>query len=319
MKKTTLIEDGKWYKGNLHCHSTVSDGELDYRTLIKEYKNRGYSFLCLSEHNKYTNYENENTNDFITIPGFEGNIDMPDEDWRVFHYNAFLGTDKMVSEAKKPQYKHMEDIPVSAYENEETIKNVIDDLVDRGYMVMFNHPHWSTVELEDIINLKNIFGVEVYNHCSEWLENMGESNIIWESMLRRGKRIYGTATDDNHNRFDINGVMCDSFGGFIVVKAEELTRNSIMESIEKGSFYASTGPEIEEFYIEDNIVHFKCSPVQRIYLNGCRRQIQIKISQNNADDLTEFSAPLQGTEKFVRIECIDSKGKKAYTNAIFID
>ena len=39
---------GLWFKGNLHSHTTVSDGKLTPKQLVYLYKNRGYSFLALT-------------------------------------------------------------------------------------------------------------------------------------------------------------------------------------------------------------------------------------------------------------------------------
>ena len=40
-----------WWKGNLHTHSLWSDGD-DYQEMIVEwYKEQGYHFLALSDHN----------------------------------------------------------------------------------------------------------------------------------------------------------------------------------------------------------------------------------------------------------------------------
>ncbi|MBR2585539.1 MAG: hypothetical protein IKE64_08950 [Thermoguttaceae bacterium] len=41
----------RWYKGNIHCHSQWSDGEDLPEVMVSEYKNRGYQFFCLSDHN----------------------------------------------------------------------------------------------------------------------------------------------------------------------------------------------------------------------------------------------------------------------------
>jgi hypothetical protein len=40
-----------WYKGNLHTHSYWSDGNQFPEVILKRYKNRGYDFVALSDHN----------------------------------------------------------------------------------------------------------------------------------------------------------------------------------------------------------------------------------------------------------------------------
>lgn len=313
--KTTFFSEGNWYKGNLHCHSTLSDGDLTIEQLQEAYKNKGYHFLSHSEHDFFSNFEHMNQEDFILLPSSEVGIRMPKDDYRVYHLHVILGTDEQVKHATREPLAHMQRIVWEPFQDYSTVQAFIDDMVARGNIVMFNHPHWSIVEWEDLIELDNLFAIEVYNHCSAWQENMGDSSVFWDSLLRRGKKLWGTATDDNHNRIPLDSPYNDSFGGWVVVKAKELTRNAIVDALLKGSFYSSTGPEIYDFRLEGNEVIFECSPVERIYLNGDGRQHQAVIGEN----VTELRKKLNGTEKYIRIECVDKFGKRAYTNPIYLD
>ena len=56
MKPATKMfsETGSWYKGNLHSHTTNSDGRLTPEQSAAYYREHGYSFLCFSEHDYYT-------------------------------------------------------------------------------------------------------------------------------------------------------------------------------------------------------------------------------------------------------------------------
>ena len=46
----------RWYKGNLHSHTTNSDGVWTPEQSAKNYRDAGYSFLCFSDHDLYTDY-----------------------------------------------------------------------------------------------------------------------------------------------------------------------------------------------------------------------------------------------------------------------
>ena len=39
----------RWYKGNLHAHTTVSDGRMTPEECIALYQSKGYDFLALTE------------------------------------------------------------------------------------------------------------------------------------------------------------------------------------------------------------------------------------------------------------------------------
>ena len=73
MKKTTFIQDGNFYKGNIHTHTTRSDGRLPPEVVISEYRKRGYNFLILTEHNRYTDLKGYDSGNFILLPGMEIN------------------------------------------------------------------------------------------------------------------------------------------------------------------------------------------------------------------------------------------------------
>ena len=65
-------KEGNWYKGNLHSHTTISDGMLTPEESVKLYRENGYSFLCLSEHEIFTDFREQfNTENFIILPGIE--------------------------------------------------------------------------------------------------------------------------------------------------------------------------------------------------------------------------------------------------------
>ena len=43
-------EKGKWYKGNLHTHTTASDGQYTPEETMNLYRRLGYDFLALTDH-----------------------------------------------------------------------------------------------------------------------------------------------------------------------------------------------------------------------------------------------------------------------------
>ena len=89
MKFTNFIEDGIWLKGNLHTHTTNSDGELPPERVVRAYRERGYQFLCLSDHNIFTAYPQFNEKDkFVMIPGFELSIHNDKSPEKVMHVNV---------------------------------------------------------------------------------------------------------------------------------------------------------------------------------------------------------------------------------------
>ena len=158
--------------------------------------------------------------------------------------------------------------------------------------------------------------MEIYNHGSNSVGVFEYDIQAYDLMLRAGKRIFCSMTDDNHNK-NPYGKYTDSFGGFNMIKAPELTYGAIIHALEKGTFYASQGPEIYDLYLEDGAVHIKCSPVKGIsYVAGVRRNA----ARFGYDGyLTEASFLVDPGDVFFRISIVDSQGRHADTQAYFLD
>ena len=67
-----------WLKGNLHSHSTNSDGRVSPQERVDGYVNQGYDYLCVSDHNNITFVETLTCpEDFTLIQGAELHPDNP--------------------------------------------------------------------------------------------------------------------------------------------------------------------------------------------------------------------------------------------------
>lgn len=294
MNKNGFLGKREWYKGNLHCHTTESDGCLTPEKVVELYKNNGYQFLCISDHEKYADYRGElNQENFIVLPGAESSVNLVDpgkeilmrrdtdkekmtrEDWliqrnkikcvrKTHHIHGILGSIVMQEQVKCKKFEKVEDLPVAVYENlwngKKVAQKQIDEFRDRGCLVMYNHPLWSKVRTDEYIDLQGLWAIEIYNHSTVLDSGLGVDTRDWDSILETGKQIFGVASDDSHNTPPIP----DSCGGWVVVNAEELTHESIIKNLSIGNFYSSSGPEIYDWGIRNGIAYVECSEAERI-------------------------------------------------------
>ena len=65
MKKYLLPPEGNWYKANLHCHTSVSDGCFSPERVKEEYKKRGYSIVAYTDHQLMVNHSYLADEDFL--------------------------------------------------------------------------------------------------------------------------------------------------------------------------------------------------------------------------------------------------------------
>ena len=94
--KILLDKNKKFYKGNMHCHSTLSDGTFTPEELKAMYKGKGYSFLAITDHEHVNNNSYLDDEDFLTITSAEYAIkEFPKEstlvnlNMKVCHLNIY--------------------------------------------------------------------------------------------------------------------------------------------------------------------------------------------------------------------------------------
>lgn len=159
--------------------------------------------------------------------------------------------------------------------------------------------------------MKGYHAVEVYNSGCENLCHAGHAEIYWDYLLRRGIKVLATASDDTHHPQD-------TCGGWIWVKAREKTYPAIMEALFDGQFYASNGPAITDFGMDNNEVYVSCSECREIHF--VTYPVRGKSFFARPDEsLTTASYTRKGNEKYIRIECIDHTGHTAWTNPIYFE
>ncbi len=231
---------GLWIKGNLHTHSMNSDGRLTAEQVVELYYVNGYGLLSITDHEKLTKFS---TDKLVLVPGFETSV----KGTRLnYDYHVVL--------------LNVEDV-----DHVQKLRNSIEELLDftfeSGGLAFIAHPYWSSLTVEDLISLEHYLGVEVYNTGCDVECAKGFSMIHWDGVLVTGKPIYGLAVDDAHRYLT---PPIDALGGWIWVKTEMPSVESILYSLEKGLFYSSMGPTVEEFSYKSDVIEARFTPVRRI-------------------------------------------------------
>lgn len=314
--------EGRFYKGNLHTHSTRSDGRLSPEEVSKRYKDRGYDFIALTDHHIYTDMPELESDDFLVLPGAELALsksmknaysDM-DDHGLTYHFVVIkhdYKTQNFVPHDYKEEYDY--DVPEGA-DTKDVARKIYRYYLDRGNFVVLAHPEWSRAYDCDCDGFDDIIGVEVYNtHCDK-SRYCGYSEHQWDYCLRRGYPMWGLATDDCHYKGN------EAFGGWVCVKSETLSRESIAKSLVEGRFYSSTGPDFNELYMKDGIVNIKCSPVKRIALiTYNNRGTVLEALENQLFTQEKIELPKKGKTLYFRVVLEDEQGKQAWSNPVYIE
>ena len=337
MRYNLFPEEGMFYKANLHAHTNISDGKLTPVEMRDLYRDHGYSILAITDHEIMMDHTDLSQPGFLMINGYEIYLRERQDAGRIAkncHINLIAKTPTELRQiAVDPKYLHyiekngikVEDIPrvgeiCDRHYCARDINRIIKTATENGYLVAYNHPSWSLETVEEFGKYEGMYAMEVVNYGSS-LEGFPENDAwAYDQMLRLGKNIWCLANDDNHNKFPVGHPACDSFGGFNMIKARELTYEAVIEALEKGHFYASMGPTIEELYIENNELHVKCSPATSI----AARMLGRATPRGTAfapvgETITEGVIPLQKADTYIRVEVTDVHGKKAFTHAYMLE
>ena len=336
MKRYLLPEKGNFYKANMHMHSTVSDGKLSPEEIKRAYMEKGYSIVAYTDHEVLVPHTELSDKDFLAITAAELAFNLYHVDGgypyvKTYHLNFYSKTpDKWVLPIWDPDLlldcvkDKIPEVQKSVkYKREYGIEKVNEAIATAkadGFFVGYNHPTWSLQDYTDYANLQGIWGIECHNTASLRV-GLVETDRPWNDLLANGNMLFPLAADDAHTAEDC-------FGGWITVKAENLEYTTVIDALERGDFYASTGPEIFELSIEDGIVHVRCSPVREIrWSTECRfagnemakdglmteADLDIRLYLQHKTYTSPFRKP------FVRFTLVDENGRLAYTRAYSLE
>ncbi len=183
-----------------------------------------------------------------------------------------------------------------------------------------NHPNFHyAIGLDDMIALERERFFEVYNGHPQ-VQNLGDSTHMsteemWDliniAYFNDNKPLmYGLATDDAHH-YHVKGKKWSNAGrGWIMVHATDLSPRALIEAMEDGEFYASTGVILEEIFFDGKTLNVRVVPEA-----NTSYQIEFvgyKQGENSTETLAEIkgdfaSFTLEDDVQFVRCRIISSQ------------
>ena len=334
MKKYLLPQTGNYYKANLHCHTNVSDGALSPVEVKEKYKANGYSVVAFTDHDILIPHPELNDDEFLALNGTEVKIGEkghcefkflkechlcmialdPDNIFQPCFYPSRHVEANLEEYKKNAEFVGYLDTKYTKY-SPEAINKMIKTFKDAGFFVTYNHPTWSMETYDQYSYYHGMDAMEIVNNSCCVLGQPEYNDRVYDEMLRIGNKIYCVGADDNHNK---NADSDDSFGAYVMIKAEALEYKKITDALVKGDFYASQGPEIKELYFEDSEIFVTCSDAEYIaFTTEGRRSRRLVAKDGKA--LNAGSFKVLPDDGFVRITITDKNGKKAYTSAYFTD
>jgi len=310
-----LLENrGNWYKGNLHMHTTMSDGDLTPEEAIERYRKAGYDFIALTDHRQ----ENPDwqDDDFLVLTGAEYDTGDPASSMPVYHILG-IGMERIPELRYRESYESRRPWPPA--------QEIINAIRAAGGLAVLAHPAWSVMDPEEMLSLHGFSAAEIYNTNSGLPNHPGraDSSLYFDIWAKNGKLVNAMAGDDSHS---YTGEECRSW---IMLNAPDLTERAVMEALHSGDYYSTQGPQIYDLELEDEQISIEFSDdVETVVFmsNSPWGWNNVQTFDPARSTFASYRHAAAGKrvhtanyvagrqERYVRVELIGRNGEKAWTS-----
>jgi hypothetical protein len=303
----TTLDISTFQRGNIHTHSNWSDGDRHPRDVYTWYRNHGFAFVALTDHNTRASpqtFKALEKQSFVIIAGEE--LTMTVQRTRV-HVNG-LCTKKTIGGGKHPSVRS-------------ALVHAIEYVHAQNGIALINHPNFDwALTADDIHNAKGAELLEIYSSHPH-VPHAGDAShpsqeAIWESLLDQGENIGGVAVDDAHyfNTDKTNTTNPAKPGmGWVEVFVPTTDRNAICEALRTKQLYASSGASLSRIRITaDSFSVWPKEDGAIVEFIGDGGKV---FGKKDPGKDRETTYALLGTERYVRARITLPDGRKAWTQA----
>lgn len=298
MDNLDFSRPGSFYRGNLHTHSTRSDGSHAPEAVCRAYEREGYDFLVMTDH-------------------FMAAYDYPVTDTRPYRTSDFttiIGAELHAPQTEVGETWHIKSIGLpfdfEPLRDGETGPEIARRAHEAGAFIGIVHPSWYGLTHNDAHQIPFAHAVEIYNHGSAVEVDRGHDWPFLDVLLNEGWRLSGYAVDDAHR------LTHDCFGGWVMVQAEANEPELLLDALKAGRYYSSQGPLIHDITVDDEHINVRCSPASIVSVQG-RGSRAVYVQGDGLE-----SARLERrrfTDCWFRVTVTAADGKKAWSNPYWPD
>lgn len=301
MHNLPFDKPGRFWKGNLHTHSTLSDGALTPEEVCRRYREAGYDFLALTEH---------------FLPSY-GYVIADTRPYRTDGFTTIIGGELHAGKLVNGERWHIVAVGLpfdfAQPTDQETGPEIARRAVDAGAFVAIAHPNWYSLQEADAHSLDFVHAVEIFNGIAVDANDKYDSWQLMDILTEQGHRFHAYAADDAH----FTDRYADFNLGWVQVKSESREPDALVAALKAGHFYSSTGPLIHDLQLSPQaILSVRCSPADRIYAIGTGSKAQ-RVWGNG---LGEAQLDLSGLNSpWFRVVVRDKRGGRAWSNPIWLE
>ena len=342
----------RWYKGNTHTHTFNTDGDSSPIDVVRFYRDQGYNFLILSDHDAITPTDGLNAIFGTAERSVNSRTSLPFHPFLLISghelTDAFIDSPKGVD----PKFRDLsrKEIHLTAIGVREvvprqqgasvvdTIQRNVDAIRRAGGLPIINHPNfvWSLTSA-DLKAVARAPLVEIMNGHMQ-TNNFGGGDrpsveAMWDDVLSAGVTMYGVAADDAHffKTPPLPNAHSAPGRAWIMVRATRLSTETILQAMERGDFYASTGVELAAYTVDAKGITLQVAAHgqsrYRISFigSGGRTLRETSVTPALPEGAVSLGAARRaepvtyafvGNEGYVRVKIVDSNGLMAWTQPV---
>jgi len=323
-----------WYKGIVHAHANWGVPQLPTTSpdvVVRWYREHNYNFVSITDLNYYTPTEGlkalfDAPGRFLVVPGTEASKD-PIQPGNKIVDTIGLGVHSAVES------------PTG-----DTVSAVLDSeakaIRRAGGLPIAAHPNLtyalSAADLAASDKTSSPRFFEVWN-TEPGMNNLGgggkpSTEQIWDEVLSGGRVMYGTAVDDCHHFYEFiasretRSPLSNPGKAWIMVRAPELSVKAIIDAMNRGDFYATTGVVLASYEVTSTAIRIGLDDSTRDLgwsLPGANPQLYRTEFIGKSGEVLKVDESLKpfyqfsGKELYVRARITSSDAQMAWTQPIF--
>jgi hypothetical protein len=288
-----------------------SDGDSTPDEVARWYREHGYQFVVITDHNFLTSVDGLNAlhgadDQFLVVKGEEI---TESSSGKPIHING-LDVNTRVP-------------PQGGASVVDVVQRNVDAIRQANGIPHINHPNFGwAITGEELRQVRNFRLLEIFNG-HPLVNNLGGGGVpgmeeVWDALLSNGTLVNGIAVDDAHTFKDPGNPNVPGPGrGWVVVRAPRLEARALLDSLERGNFYASTGVELLDYRADVREVAVSVKPTTfskyRIQFIGKGGRLLRESVEPTATYV------IRGDEGYVRARVLESNGRFAWCQPILVN
>ena len=299
------MSDLRWFKGNTHTHTNNSDGDAPLENVVRWYREHGYDFVVVTDHNRLTDVSGVQGPGFTVIPGVEYSASS---EGRPVHINA-------LNASALPEVRVAEGIV-------ETIRQGVNAVRGVGGVPQINHPNfrWAFTDAE-MGQVEGWSLLEILNASTDCNSFGGGGapgvEAMWDRLLSEGRRVWGVASDDAHDfTKEFWGHRSWPGRAWVMVRASDGGTGALVAALQAGDFYASNEVTLDALEVTEEgvslVIHQDYQYKYTTWFLGKGGKLVKRCLGNEA------TYRFKGDEGYVRAKTCSSEGGFAWTQPVFL-